>query len=86
MRLVLKYIVGDGYTWWGEMVRPVEYESAEALLVDFEAAVRSAQARGWREYRFEFAGHTFDADDFIQGDNYVPPEILTVDEWFQQHS
>jgi hypothetical protein len=86
MRFVVKYAVGDGCTWSSEVVLPVEYESAEALYVDFETAVRSAQRLGWRGYQFEVAGHEFDADDFLEGDLYTPPEILTVDEWFMQYS
>jgi len=86
MRLVIRYPVGDGYTWSGEVVLPVEYKSAEALYVDFEEAVRAAQRMGWRGYEFEVAGHEFDADDFLENDRYTPPEILTVDEWFSQYS
>jgi hypothetical protein len=86
MRLVIVYSVGDGYTWSGEVVLPVEYESAEALYVDFEEAVRSAHKGSWYEREFHIAGHKFVADNFLEQGNYYPPEILTVDEWFQQHS
>jgi len=46
MKLVVSYSVGDGYTYSCQSDVPVEYESAEQLLVDIEdAATRLLAAR-----------------------------------------
>jgi hypothetical protein len=83
MRLVIKYTAGDGCSWSCEDVLPVEYESAEQLYVDFEAAARAAYAAN--VYAFVVANREFHTDYFFYGaGTYNPPEILTVDEWFQQ--
>ena len=39
MKLVVNYSVGDGFTYCCQCDVPVEYESAEQLLVDIEDAV-----------------------------------------------
>jgi hypothetical protein len=83
MRLVIKYTAGDGCSWSCEDVLPVEYESAEQLYVDFEAAARAAKEI--KVYAFVVANREFHTDYFFYGaGTYNPPEILTVDEWFQQ--
>jgi hypothetical protein len=56
MKLVVKTSVGDGYTFSCEVVRPVLYESAEALLVHLEEAAKAAKEKG--ENKFSLAGHT----------------------------
>lgn len=84
MRLVLTYSIGDGCTYHCDEVLPVEYESGEALLVDFEAAARKANGRLGGD--FTFAGHLFSADHFFERGTYYGPEVLTVDEWFGQQS
>jgi hypothetical protein len=85
MRLVIKYSVGDGYTWWAVEVVPVVYESAEAFLVDFEAIVKAPMAsHNWRSnVEFELGGQRFNYPDFIQDGEYYAPEIMTIDEWFK---
>jgi len=89
MRLVIEYYVGDGYTWSATNTVPVEYESAEAFVVEFEEACKEARVqakqtrRHWLE--FTFASLEWDADCFFTSDgDYCPPEILTVDEWFSR--
>jgi hypothetical protein len=89
MRLVIEYYVGVDYTWSVTNTVPVEYESAEAFVVEFEEACKEARVqakqtrRHWLE--FTFAGLEWDADCFFTSDGeYCPPEILTVDEWFSR--
>lgn len=85
MRLVIKYQDTDGCTFWCTNTFPVEYESAERLLVDIEHNVLE-----WKisEYDSEkstmmigtlelYLGH------FLEDDDFVPPSIYTVDEWFK---
>jgi len=82
MRLVIKYTAGDGCSWSCDVVLPVEYESAEQLYVDFEAAARAAYAAN--VYAFVVANREFETDCFFDRGTYLLPKILTVDEWFQQ--
>lgn len=44
MKLVIEYQIGDDYTWGATLTLPVEYESAEAFLVDFEELVMKTRA------------------------------------------
>ena len=83
MKLVLIYNHGDGCTYWCEETVPIEYESAEALIVDFENAAKSAYCSD--KWDFIFAGHTFDSYRFFENnilDSYICPKIMTIDEWF----
>lgn len=86
MKLVLCYNIGDGCTFSCDVVLPVEYESAEAAIVEFER--RAAEARTASGYVFWFAGHEFDTSDFFwkstTQDRFEPPDLLTIDEWFAQ--
>ena len=84
MRLILRYTAGDGYTWSSEDIVPVVYESGEALIVDFENEAKKAFAN--RNYCFVFAGKEYSTDYFFVDGKYYPPEILTVDEWFNEIS
>lgn len=84
MRLVIEYGVGDDYTWWATVTVPVEYESAEAFAVEFEAGVK--ECRQDRRSSFYFADTEWDSGDFVEFVErewkYTAPEIMTVDEWF----
>jgi hypothetical protein len=88
MKLVLIYDVGDNCTYWFERTVPIEYESAETLIVDFENVAKNAYCSD--KWDFVFAGHTFDAYNFFENntfdknDDYICPKIMTVDEWFNQ--
>lgn len=42
MRLVVRFGIGDGYTWSADIVTPVECESPEQMLVDYENEVNRA--------------------------------------------
>lgn len=44
MRLVVRFGIGDGYTWSADIVTPVECESPEQMLVDYENEVHRAVA------------------------------------------
>lgn len=44
MRLVVRFGIGDGYTWSADIVTPVECESPEQMLVDYENEVNRAVA------------------------------------------
>ena len=41
MRLIIKYYEGDGYTYSCETIVPIEYDSAEQLLIDMETMVNT---------------------------------------------
>lgn len=86
MRLVLRYQESDGCTYSCTHTIPVEYESAEALAVHFERAMRDGVEA--RESETEFLGQGFYAPGFFWVDTstqmtmYGGPDILTLDEWY----
>lgn len=84
MRLVIEYVVTDNYTYWATETNPVEYESAEAFAVDFEAMVReSHQSRRGEFYLADTQWPSHECMKFIDGEwKYTAPDIMTVDEWF----
>jgi hypothetical protein len=85
MKLVMKYSVCDGYTFSEDVLYPIEYESAEALICDFEKALDEAHGNNKRKcggYGFQFGTETFNTNDFIFDTGKILPEILTIDEWF----
>jgi len=93
MRLVIKWSHGDGYTYSCDETEPVEFESAEAFIVGFEAALKVAHEGGRQE--FQFAGREWCEDQFYYrkedrngrylGKEMSLPQVLTVDEWFAQY-
>lgn len=98
MRLVLRYHVTDDCTYNFDVVLPVEYESAEALLVDFEAKLKDAKYADWQKSDFTIAGHHFELWNFqnkhwkrprkhqkTDSPEFNLPEIYTLDEWFERY-
>lgn len=86
MRLVIEYSEGDGYTYCCTNTFPVEYESAEQLLVDIEDTVKA-----WIKAEYPSSGQTATfgkcelyLDHFLEHGIYYPPNIYTIDEWFEQ--
>ena len=88
MQLVLEHQVSDGFTYSCTSTLPIEYESAEALAVDFEAAVRLAYRN--ENWDLTFAGHLFNIMSFfdrVEGNlHYQAPHIWTIDEWFKYYA
>lgn len=92
MKIVMLWTTGDGCTWSSDNVRPIEYESPEAALVDFEARLHVANAANAANKRggyceggyceFEFCGRTYSPYDFRDS----LPDFLTVDEWFEREA
>jgi hypothetical protein len=84
MKLVLIYNVSDGYTFSCVATLPIEYESPEQAIVDFEKAAR--ESRESKKQNFQFAGFTFDQTEFFYHRNeFDNPEFLTIDQWFNSH-
>ena len=93
MQIIMRYAVGDECTWCAEVVKPVEFESPEAALVEFERAATAAF--GGRQ-PFVFAGFEFEPSEHFynrNGSDYTvepdfvfdSPDFLTVNEFFDQH-
>lgn len=87
MRIIMRYSVSDGCTYSCEDIHPIEYESCEAALIDFEAALKAADCGG----EFKFANMDFNIDTFNNESIWSSrspereiqlPEFLTLDEWF----
>ncbi len=96
MRLLMCYSDGDQCTWSADFVLPIEYESAEAALVDFETICMAAvKENDWRRAgEFIFCGHTLATDTFWFTDRmcdpkdrpahaFYPPDFFTIDEFFE---
>ena len=86
MRLIVRYVTGNGCSWSSETVVPVVYDSPEAFMVAFEGHCLD------RKSTFTLGGQEFRASDFFEIDGstgytsdkatFCPPEILTLDEFF----
>jgi len=72
MRLIIKYNVGDGYTWNAEVILPVEYESKEHLELEI-----LDQLEKWHIKQLEY-------EEWAKGDrgfrNSMPRECKTNQE------
>lgn len=87
MRIVMIYNVTDGYTFTCTETVPIEYESTESAIVDFEAILLKTKMENLRNDVFTFAGECFHVSDFYyMQDKYNLPEFMTVDDWFAGHA
>ena len=82
MRLALYFTAGDGCTYHCDVALPLNYQSAEDAAVDFEGLVKDAAEK--RLCEFAFDNKTLLVSHFMIDGVYYPPDILTVDEWFEQ--
>lgn len=85
MRLIVVYEIGDGCTFGCTVTIPVNYDSAESFIVDFEGYCRRLKSLNWSQVEEQsFAGVTgwYDLDCLFDGETFITPEVYTVDEWF----
>lgn len=86
MRLILSFNVSDQCTYSYTETVPIEAESPEAAIVEFEAQCNAAQTKlekRWFSGEFTACGRTFDTTNFYIDGQYWPPSIQTFDEWFE---
>lgn len=89
-QLVIYFTASDGCSYSYEQSIPVEYESAEQLVVDLDAALIDWRDTPWRGRENEITVEhlTFDVDVFQRREDgntiYEVPEILTLAEWFEK--
>lgn len=81
MRLIVKYETGDGCTYSCTETVPIEYESKEAAIIDFDKICKGKCSPCGE---FFFAGKSFTNYDFYIKGKYYAPEILMLDEWYKQ--
>lgn len=81
MRLVIITNYTDDCTYSYNETIPIEYISPEDFIVDFEKQVRATMKK-WPNTFFYLAHHCWDATDYMKGENFISPIILTVDEWY----
>jgi hypothetical protein len=90
MKLIMRYVVGDGYTFDATVIYPIEYESAEALICDFDKALDEAAEKRIHKHHydcsFQFGIEKFNLSDFLGKKRKILPEILTIDEWFNKEN
>jgi hypothetical protein len=84
MKLVLIYNIDGGYECGSyDEILPIEYESAEALICDFEKELDTAYKKDKRCGAFLFGTEHFWTDNFYDQDGVKTlPDILTLEEWF----
>ena len=91
----MKYFYGEEYECYGETILPIEYESKEKALSDFEHELLKARDAKVKGGEFIFFGFKFYVRDFFschflndsngnKEEIYEPPIFVTVDEWFEK--
>lgn len=81
MRLIVSYSTGDAV--------PFEYESAERLLLDIgllvDIVLENQRNSVYEDSPIIRAGESeLEITDFISGDKYWPPSVISVDQWFEE--
>ncbi len=87
MRLIVEYTSTDGYTFWNTITVPVLHESPESFIVEFDEKCHAARASDESSFIVSGAGE-FDVSNFYEAVDfseplYVPPRVMTVDEFFE---
>lgn len=83
MKLIIEYNETDGCTYSCTNTLPIEYESPEALAVDFEAECKRAYEQCPAGYGdFWVSNRQFNTSSFYDQGVYYPPSFYTFDEWF----
>jgi hypothetical protein len=87
MRLVVQYSYGDDFTWSATATVPINFESPESFIVEFEKACKEAVLNDKRN--FIFADLEWEPYLFFEWSNkeqrqvFILPDVLTIDEWFK---
>jgi hypothetical protein len=79
MKLVVTWTISDGCTYSCDMTQPVEYDSPEAFIIEFEEKAKSAKG-----INFFVAGKTWNKWDFTEKGVLFLPTVRTLEEWFEQ--
>lgn len=85
MKLIMEYMAGEGFNHWTVTI-PVEYESKEKLLADFEVALDKALLIKSDTFHFLC---DFSVEDFLSHRSYnawkVLPKVFKLSEWFDSY-
>jgi len=82
MKLVIQFNYPMEYVSYESWVIPVEYKSKAKLIADFKLAIKAAEKE---EDDIEFLGESFPIDLFIDDDDVLKINVLTLDEWFENN-
>lgn len=84
-KLVIIWPFSDGCTYSVDVPTPFLAKSLEDALFEFELACEKTTKDEFGYIKkFMFAGVEFHRSDFIVKEQYYPPVILTVDDWFKE--
>jgi len=86
MKLVVKYVISDDCTYAFDVHQPIEYESEEAFICDFEDALQTAIQN--RKPEFKTGSTTFETWDFAKTYEKLIvtlPEVYTLENWFRRY-
>lgn len=85
MRLIMEYTVSDGCSYCYDVVTPIEYESEESFILDFESALDKAISA--KKAHFYIVNSTYNVDDHTYYDSSILkknlPNISKLDNWFE---
>lgn len=93
-RFIIRYEVTDEVTYSFQETRPIEYESQEAFICDFEDALESALNENKMD--FKVGKYSFQTSDFSYVESHTKkkssnvtytthtklPDLITIDQWF----
>lgn len=95
MKLVVTYAVGDSACGYATVHQPVEYESAEKLLIDLEEGWKKWRSMMWSKQKPEdwtydahlentvLQFHQFASED--PGERvFEAPKVRILEEWFSE--
>ena len=85
MKLIVTYTEGDGCTYSCEVVKCVEYESAEKLYCDLEAAADLYAKTRWPENIDTDEFRSINLPHLIEKGKVYMPEISTLEEWWEDN-
>lgn len=86
MRLIVIYWTGDGCSYGFPNTIPVLAESKERLYLDMQQHIQRFEAsKDKTDLVITCGNYEIDLQYCIINGTFDPPEIYTVDEWFQQN-
>lgn len=85
MKLIVTYSTSDGCTYHADHVVPVEYDSEEAFLVDFEKWAEEHRDGNFLYANEGFLNHGLFPSVYFGDEFSSPCEVYTLEKWFENN-